>query len=135
MSFLSKLFKRADKNEDDETPIALDATARAPQLLRLERALDALANQMRLAQTIDNPGWRGRVNEYSMLAGDAMQLNRACAQGSGAVTREAVLDLVFSVRPVFHGAIPAGLEALGPLQDEAMAAAADLRELLPSERG
>src|SRR3954451_18362328 len=77
MSFLRKLFKR-DKAEDDDEgeaiPIALDAAARGPQLLRLERALDALANEMRRDQSIDNPGWRGRINEYSSLAGDAMML-------------------------------------------------------------
>jgi hypothetical protein len=133
VNFLTKLFKRGD-GDVEETPITLDAAARAPQLLRLEKALDALANEMRLAQTMDNPGWRGRVNEYSTLAGDAMVLCRACGQGTAPPTREAVLDLVFSVRPVFSGPIPAGLESLGPLQTEAMAAAADLRELLPSER-
>jgi hypothetical protein len=135
MNFLSKLFKRGADADVEEKPIALDPVARAPQLLRLEQALDALANEMRIAQSVDNPGWRGRVNEYSMLAGDAMALSRACAQRSDTLTREAVLDLVFAVRPVFSGAIPAGLESLGPLQNEAMAAAEDLRELLPSERG
>jgi hypothetical protein len=134
MNFLTKLFKRGDE-EAEETVIVLDPAARAPQLLRLERALDALASEMRRAQTVENPGWRGRVNEYSRLAGDAMELHRACGQGGGALTREAVLDLVFSVRPVFSGDVPAGLESLGPLQDEAMAAADDLRELLPGERG
>jgi hypothetical protein len=44
------------------------------------------------------------------------------------------LDLVFEIRPVFTGPIPPGMEALGPLQDEVMAAADDLRELLPGER-
>ena len=47
----------------------------------------------------------------------------------------ALLDLVFEVRPVFTGPIPPGMESIGPLQDEVMAAAADLRELLPGEKG
>jgi len=130
MGILSKLFKRgeADQTESDDTPISLDAGARTPQLLRLERALDALAAEMRRGQSMDNPGWRGRVNEYSMLAGECMQVRR------GPITREAVLDLVFEVRPVFSGPIPAGLEALGPLQQEVMAAAEDLRTVLPGER-
>jgi hypothetical protein len=46
-----------------------------------------------------------------------------------------VLDLVFEIRPLFTGPIPDGMEKCGPLQDEVMAAAADLRELLPGEKG
>ena len=43
--------------------------------------------------------------------------------------------MVFEVRPVFSGEIPDGFAALGPLQDEVMAAADDLRQLLPGEKG
>ena len=128
MSFLKKLFGRTEDDVED-TPVALDVERRRPQLIRLEQAADALANDMRSHQSMDNPGWRGRVNEYSNIAGAAMQLRR------GEMTREALLDLVFEARPVFSGAIPAGLESIGPLQDELMAAANDLRELLPGERG
>jgi len=127
VSFLRKLFGRADEPEEDR-PITLDAERRKVQLLRLEKALDALAAEMRNEQTMDNPGWRGRVNEYSRLAGECMDQRR------GTLSRESVLDLVFEVRPVFTGPIPAGMEPLGPLQDEVMAAANDLRELLPGER-
>jgi hypothetical protein len=129
VGILSRLFKRGEADEADaeETPISLDAAARGEQLLRLERALDALCAEMRRAQSMDNPGWRGRVNEYSLLAGEAMQLRQS------QITREAVLDLVFEVRPVFSGPIPAGLEAIGPLQDDVMAATENLRQLLPSE--
>lgn len=128
MNFLRKLIGRSDE-ESEDAPITLDPERRSAQLVRLERALDALAAEMRADQSMDNPGWRGRVNEYSRLAGEAMQLRR------GPLTREALLDLVFEVRPVFSGPIPPGLEALGPLQDEALAAAEDLRQLLPHERG
>jgi hypothetical protein len=131
VSFLGKLLGR-DRDDDDEgpeVPITIDVGRRRPQLLRLEQSLDALAAGMRDAQSVDNPGWRGRVNEYSRLAGEAMTARK------GSPTREQLLDLVFEVRPVFAGAIPAGMESLGPLQDEVMAAAEDLRELLPHERG
>jgi len=128
VNFLRKLFGHNDDTDEDVT-ITVDVERRTPQLIRLERALDALANQMRMDQTMDNPGWRGRVNEYSRLAGEALQLRR------GPMTREGLLDLVFEVRPVFSGAIPEGLEAIGPLQDEVLAAAEDLRGLLPTERG
>jgi hypothetical protein len=127
VSFLRKLFGRAEEPEEDR-PITIDVERRRAQLVRLEKALDALAKEMRLEQTMDNPGWRGRVNEYSRLAGEAMELRR------GTPTRESLLDLAFEVRPCFTGPIPDGMEAIGPLQDEAMAAANDLRELLPGER-
>jgi hypothetical protein len=95
----------------------------------LERALDALAAEMRGDHSMDDPAWRERVNEYHRLAGEAMTMRR------GTPTREGVLDLVFEIRPLFTGPIPDGMERCGPLQDEVMAAAADLRELLPGEKG
>ena len=126
MSFLKRLFGRDE--EDEEVPITLDVERRRPQLLRLEKALDALAAEMRTDHTTDDPGWRSRVNEYSRLAGEAMAVRK------GIPTRDQVLDLVFEVRPVFTGEIPPGMEKLGPLQAEVMAAAADLRQLLPGEK-
>jgi hypothetical protein len=126
VSFLRKLFGR---EEPEDVPVSLDVDRRKEQLLRLEKALDALASEMRADHTTSDPAWRERVNEYSRLAGDAMTMRR------GTPTREAVLDLVFEVRPLFTGPIPDGMERCGPLQDEVMAAAADLRELLPGEKG
>ena len=130
MSFLKKLLGR-DKDDEEgfDAPVTIDVEARKAQLTRLEKALDALATQMRAEQSMDNPGWRARVNEYSRLAGVAM------VQRQGTVARDNLLDLVFEVRPVFSGDIPAGMERLGPLQDEVMAAAEDLQKLLPGERG
>jgi hypothetical protein len=125
VSFLRKLFGR---EEPEDVPVSLDVDRRKEQLLRLEKALDALASEMRADHTTSDPAWRERVNEYSRLAGDAMTMRR------GTPTREAVLDLVFEVRPLFTGPIPDGMERCGPLQDEVMAAAADLRELLPGEK-
>ena len=126
MSFLRKWFGR---EEPEEVPVTLDLGRRKEQLLRLERALDALASEMRADHTTSDPAWRERVNEYSRLAGEAMNLRR------GEPTRESLLDLVFEVRPLFTGPIPDGMEKCGPLQDEVMAAANDLRELLPGEKG
>ena len=125
MSFFRKLFSR---EEPEDAPITLDLDRRRPQLLRLEKALDALAAEMRADHTTDDPGWRNRINEYNRLAGQAMD------QRKGTPTRESLLDLVFEVRPVFTGPIPPGMERIGPLQDEVMAAAAELRELLPGEK-
>jgi hypothetical protein len=132
VSFLKKLFGRREDEDDEggvDAPITLDAERRKVQLLRLEQALDALATEMRAEQSMDNPGWRARVNEYSRLAGVAM------TQRQAPLARDTLLDLVFEVRPVFSGAIPAGMERIGPLQDEVMAAADDLQRLLPGERG
>jgi hypothetical protein len=126
VSFLRKWFGR---QEPEDVPINLDVEKRKEQLLRLERALDALAAEMRADHTTQDPAWRERVNEYSMLAAEAMNLRR------GTPTRENVLDLVFAVRPLFTGPIPDGMERCGPLQEEVMAAANDLRELLPGEKG
>ncbi len=128
MGFLRKLLGR-EEAEPEETPIALDLDRRRSQLLRLEKALDALAQQMRADHSVNDPGWRARINEYSRLAGEAMKTRQ------GTPTREGILDLVFEVRPVFSGDIPAGMEDLGPLQDEVTAAAEELRELLPGEKG
>jgi hypothetical protein len=131
MGFLDRLLGR-DRDADDDGPevtITLDVERRRTQLLRLEQGLDALAREMREAQSVDNPGWRARVNEYGRLAGEAMMARK------GVPTREQLLDLVFEIRPVFTGPVPPGLESLVPLQDEVVAAAEDLRELLPSERG
>jgi hypothetical protein len=120
VGLLDKLFRRTPDDDDgEETVIALDVEARRPQLLRLEKALDALSRSMREVQSVDNPGWRGRVNEYNRLAGDCMVMRK------GIPTREGVLDLVFEVRPVF---------SLVPLQDEVLAAAEDLRQLRPGEK-
>lgn len=130
MGLLDKLLRRErDDDEGAETVIQLDVERRREQLGRLEQALDALAEQMREVQSMDNPGWRGRVNEYGRLAGEATMLRRT------SISREQLLDLVFEIRPVFTGPIPPGMENLGPLQDEVMAAAEDLRELLPHEHG
>ena len=129
MGLLGKLFGRRDDDEGEETPLTLDLEVRRSQLQRLEQGLDALSRAMREVQTTENPGWRARINEYGRLAGDAMTMRR------GVPTREGVLDLVFEVRPVFTGPAPDGLAGLTPLQDEVMAAAADLRELRPGEGG
>jgi hypothetical protein len=126
VSFLRKLFGR---EEPEDVAVSLDVDRRKKQLLRLERALDALASEMRADHTMNDPAWRERVNEYNRLAAEAMTMRR------GTPTREGVLDLVFEIRPLFTGPIPNGMERCGPLQDEVMAAAADLRELLPGEKG
>jgi hypothetical protein len=125
VSFLRKWFGR---EEPSDVPIAVDVETRKKQLLRLERALEALADEMRADHTMNDPAWRERVNEYNRLAGQAYDLRR------NDITRDQLLDLAFEVRPLFTGPIPEGMEKCGPLQAEVMAAAEDLRELLPGEK-
>jgi hypothetical protein len=84
---------------------------------------------MRTDHTMNDPAWRERVNEYNRLAGQAYDLRR------DDITRDQLLDLAFEIRPLFTGPIPEGMEKCGPLQAEVMAAAEDLRELLPGEKG
>lgn len=127
MGLLQRLFGRESSEETVDVPVTLDVERRRVQLTRLMTALDTLAEQMRAAHTTDDPGWRGRVNEYNRLAGEAMNLRRE-------PTREAVLDLVFEIRPVFNGAVPDGFAGLVPQQEEVLAAAEDLRQLLPGEK-
>ena len=128
MGLFDKLFRRQSDDDGEDAVITLDLEARRPQLLRLEQGLDSLSRAMREVQTVDNPGWRGRINEYGRLAGDAMVMRK------GTPTREGVLDLVFEVRPVFTGPPPPDLEVLVPLQDEVLAAAEELRTLRPGEK-
>ncbi|GAB3766133.1 hypothetical protein [Microlunatus parietis] len=131
MNFLKRLFGRSDDEESGpDLPITLDVEQRKAQLLRLEQSLDALVAAMKEDRTrLQNPGWRERVAEYGRLAGEAM------TQRQATLSRDRLLDLVFEVRPVFTGPIPPELEQIGPLQDEVMAAAEALREVLPGERG
>jgi hypothetical protein len=127
VNFLRRLFGRQDDEEGD-LPINLNVPARKEQLVRLEQALDELVTAMRQAQSVDNPGWRARVNEYSRLAGEAM------LQRQGTPTREGLLDLAFEIRPLFSGDIPPELASLAPLQDRVVALSNELSELLPGER-
>ncbi|GAA2110172.1 hypothetical protein GCM10009841_31990 [Microlunatus panaciterrae] len=128
MNFLKRLFGK-DEESGEDLPITLDVERRKAQLGRLEKALDALVDAMSEDPTqLSNPGWKGRIAEYGRLAGEAMTQRRSVP------SRESLLDLCFEIRPVFSGEIPAGMEWIGPLQDEVVAAARELQELLPGER-
>ena len=60
----------AGKNPEDVRSTWM-SIRRKRTLLRLERALDALAAEMRADHTTNDPAWRERVNEYSRLASEA----------------------------------------------------------------
>lgn len=129
MGLLSKLFKGKNEESGPDLAVDLDVEARRGQLATLVSSLDALSGRMREREDkMENPGWRGRVAEYDRVASEATALTRS------PLTREALLDLAFQVRPVFSGAPPAGLDELVALSDSAMAAANALVDLLPGER-
>ena len=128
MGRLRRLFSGKD-HLAPPPPLTLDVEQRRAQLLRLERALDRLVEAMRANEArMSNPAWRERMSEYRRLSGEAYRLR------SGTLTREQILDLVFEVRPVFSGDLPEDVRVLSPLQDELLAAAAALQEVLPGER-
>lgn len=128
MSWLKRLINRND-DADDESPLPLDVPARTAQLEALERHIDALLAAMREPPCpVANPGWQGKIRDYEWVAGNARMLHK------GAMTRESLQDVIFSVRPVFNGAPPEGLEHLVPLSDQVMASARSMEAPLPSER-
>lgn len=128
MSWLRRLFSGKD-HLAPPAPITLDVERRREQLLRLERTLDQLVEAMKANEArMSNPAWRERMAEYRRLSGEAYRLR------AGSFTREQILDLVFEVRPVFSGDLPEDVRVLTPLQEELLAAAAALQEVLPGER-
>ena len=129
MGLLGKLFKGKNEDSGPDLAVDLDVDARRSQLAALVSSLDALSNLMREREDkMENPGWRGRVSEYDRVASEAAALSRST------LTREALLDLAFQVRPVFSGPPPAGMDEFATLSDSAMAAANTLVDLLPGER-
>lgn len=126
MGLLDK-FRRSGIGADPV--VVLDVDARRQQLKDLEQSLDALTQLIRARDDLmTNPGWRARISEYDLIAGEAMQLAK------GTPTREEILDLAFEVRPAIKGATPAGLEDIETAQRRAMNAANTLADLLPGER-
>ncbi|HEY9294464.1 MAG TPA: hypothetical protein VIP98_24545 [Microlunatus sp.] len=130
MGLFSKLRGRSDDAGSDR-PLTLDVDARREQLLALEQSLDGLTRLMRERTALmENPGWRAKITEYDMVASEAMQLRRATP------TREAVLDIAFEVRPAVTASnTTEGLDAVVEQQQQALAAAQALIDVLPSERG
>lgn len=129
VGLFSKLRGRGDGDDSDRV-LVLDVEARRHQLEVLEQALDGLTRLMReRPDLMENPGWRAKVTEYDMVASEAMQLRRATP------TREALLDLGFEVRPaVTQSTTTADLQAIVAQQEQALAAAQALIDVLPNER-
>ena len=126
-------FKRSDGVEVEPAPtVVLDTTTRVRQLLVLADSLDDLAAAMRgdAAQRY-NPGWAGRIDEYTAAAERARTLRRE------GFTLDDLLDLAAEVRPLFvrgQGVAPdPAMLALEPQQDAVMAGVAALRVAAPGE--
>jgi hypothetical protein len=129
VGLFSKLRSRGD-GADSGRPVTLDVDTRRTQLRVLEQSLDGLTRLMReRVDLMENPGWRAKITEYDMVASEAMQLRRATP------TREALVDLGFEVRPaITQTAATADLEGIVAQQQQALAAAQALIDVLPNER-
>lgn len=124
------MFGGSDAPDADE-PVVLpvDLPARRAQLESLENALRELARAMvGDEERMTNPGWRGRIDDLRFAANEANKLSRT------EFDRAALQDLAAEVRPLYGpGEVP---EEYAPYQtehDRVIAAAAALRERLPTE--
>lgn len=133
MSWLDRLLgRRREDDGDDDAPvddrIVVNVPVRRAQLEVLEQALDALVNAMQQPPCpVENPGWQGRIHDYEWMLGNTMMLRR------GALSKEALYDVLLAVRPVFPGEVPDHLAHLIPLQDDVVAAAREIEQPLPGE--
>jgi hypothetical protein len=129
MGWLSDLVARFGGGSED-TPVAerpLNMDVRGPELAELRETLEALVDAMQANTTrMDNPGWRGRVRDYSYALGGVRDLLRT-------PTRDGLYEVLGSVRPLYRGPVPEGYEELAGLNERLLAALARLREPAPGE--
>ncbi|MBI4901170.1 MAG: hypothetical protein HY829_11925 [Actinobacteria bacterium] len=130
MGWWSDLVARVGGGGGDETPVAerpLNMDVRGPELTELRETLEALVDAMQAnTARMDNPGWRGRVRDYSYALGGLRDLQRT-------PTRDGLYEVLGSVRPLYRGPVPEGYEELAPLNERLLAALAPLREPAPGE--
>jgi hypothetical protein len=75
-----------------------------------------------------NPGWRGRIDDLRFAANEAARLSRT------EFDRAALQDLAAEVRPLYGpGDVPDVYAPYQAQHDRVLAAAAALRESLPTE--
>jgi hypothetical protein len=131
MGILDKL--RGRKEDDDEAVVEpqVDLDARRPQLDELETALRTLARAMAdVPGRMDNPGWRGLVEDYRWVASEVAHLSRR------EFARADLLDVVNLVRPLYPPdsvSPPAEYLPFEAEQARVLAAVHALRVPLPSE--
>lgn len=125
MGWFGDLLARVRGGSDDEAPVAdrpLNMEVRGAQLVELRATLEALVGAMQLQTArMENPGWRGRANDYSYALGGVREVIRT-------PTRDGLYDVLGSVRPLYRGPVPAGYEALADLNERLLAVLALLRE-------
>lgn len=131
MGILDKL---RGKRDDDDGPVVeppIDHAARRPQIDELEQALRVLARAMAdVPGRMDNPGWRGLVDDYRWIASEAAHLSRRDFE------RSDLLDLVNLVRPLYPPDSVAPPAEYLPFEEEqarVLAAVHALRTPLPTE--
>ena len=117
-------------SDGDDSPVVerpLNMDVRAAQLTELRTTLEELIEAMQ-AQTarMENPGWRGRVRDYSYALGGVREL-------LGHPTRDGLYEVLGSVRPLYRGPVPQGYEALAGLNERLLAVLAKLQEPVAGE--
>jgi hypothetical protein len=131
MGLLDRLRGRRGDDESAVTEPPFDRDARREQLNELENALRMLARAMaEVPGRMDNPGWRGRVEDYQWAAMETFQLSQRDFR------RADVLDLINQIRPLYSPnavAPPAEYLPFEAQQSRLLAAIQALRLPVPSE--
>jgi len=131
MGLLDRLRGRRADEESAAVEPPFDRAARREQLDELEDALRELARAMAdVPGRMDNPGWRGRVQDYQWAA---METYHVSQREFG---RTDVLDLINQIRPLYSPnavAPPAEYLPFEAQQNRLLAAIQALRLPVPSE--
>jgi hypothetical protein len=131
MGLLDRLRARRGDDASSVAEPPFDRAARREQLDELEDALRLLARAMaEVPGRMENPGWRGRVEDYQWAAMEAYQMSQ---RDFG---RADVLDLINQIRPLYSpNAVAPPVEYLPfeAQQNRLLAAIQVLRLSLPSE--
>ena len=131
MGLLDRLRGRRTGGDGTVVEPPIDRAARGEQLDELENALRALARAMAdVPERMNNPGWRGRVEDYQWAAMETYQLSQR------EFRRADVLDLINQIRPLYSPnavAPPAEYLPFEAQQNRLLAAIQALRLPVPTE--
>ncbi|NED97649.1 hypothetical protein G1H11_20325 [Phytoactinopolyspora alkaliphila] len=130
MGLLDRVKEMFNRDAGEEPPeLPLDVEKRRAQLDELENALRSLTRAMAgEGERMNNPGWRGRVDDLRFAANEAGRLSHE------GFDRAALHDLAAEVRPLYgDGPVPAEYAAFAVEHERVMGAVRELRQPLPTE--
>jgi hypothetical protein len=131
MGLLDRLRGRRADDTGGVVEPPIDRAVRREQLDELENALRALARAMAdVPDRMNNPGWRGRVEDYRWAAMETYHLSQR------EFLRADVLDLINQIRPLYSPdavAPPAEYLPFEAQQGRLLAAIQALRLPVPTE--